>query len=78
MTRSRKLKKERQPNDQMKKDKWKSNDIQNIYIKPYLEQHEPQVKTGDELGSSGNADRPCTTCAARRVTLVTIPLVSHQ
>ena len=58
MTRSRNLKKERQHNDQMKEDKWKSNDIQNIYIKPNIEQHEPQVETGDELGCSGSADRP--------------------
>jgi hypothetical protein len=42
----------------MKEDKWKSNDIQNIYIKPNFEQHEPQVETGDELGCSGSADRP--------------------
>jgi hypothetical protein len=39
--RIRKLNKDWQHNGQKKKDKRTNNDLQNIHIKPYIEQHEP-------------------------------------
>ena len=45
------MKKERQHNDQMKEDKWKSNDIQNIYIKPNIENTNLKLKPGMNLGA---------------------------
>ena len=44
--RIRKSKKDRQHNDQKKKDKMTNNDLQNIDIKPDIEQHEPLPKPG--------------------------------
>ena len=38
--RNRKLKKDRQQNGQKKKDKRTNNDLQNIHIKPKIEEHE--------------------------------------
>jgi hypothetical protein len=44
--RIRKSKKDRQHNAQKKKDKMTNNDLQNIDIKPDIEQHEPLPKPG--------------------------------
>ena len=75
VTRSRKSKKERQYNSQMKRT---NNDLQNIIQKTkYRATHTP-LKPGGEIKCFRRIISSCFICSTRRVTLVSNPVISHE
>ena len=71
-----KSKKNRQPNGQKKKEK--KNDLQNITHKTKDRETRTTLKTRCELRCSGRVGSYCSTSGARRVTIVTNPVISHE
>ena len=68
-------KKSRQHNGQKKKDKQRSTKRSH---KTKDRVTRTPLKTGDELGCSGRVSSSCSTSDARRVNLVTNPVISHE
>ena len=74
----RKSKKDRQHNDQTKKDKRINNDLQTITQKTKDRVTQTSLITVGELRCSGRVSSSCSTSEARRVNLVTNPVISHE
>jgi hypothetical protein len=77
--RIRKSKKDRQCNGQKKKDERTNNDLQNITHKKTKDRvTRTPLKSMGELRCSGRVRSSCSTSGARRFTLVTILVISHE